>query len=104
MWRYTHDRKYREWGWRIFQSFDKLCRGEHGFSGLLDSQDPCTKDNEQQSWFLAETLKYLYLLFCEDDVISLDKYVLTTEAHPLLLIESTVDAALHEGAAAYKAG
>ena len=36
------------------------------------------------SYFLAETLKYLYLMFREDDSgISLDEFVLNTEAHPL---------------------
>jgi len=36
-----------------------------------------------QSFFLAETLKYLYLIFMDDDVISLDKFVMNTEAHPM---------------------
>jgi hypothetical protein len=36
------------------------------------------------SFFMAETLKYLYLLFSDDDVISLDKFVFNTEAHPLM--------------------
>lgn len=27
--------------------------------------------------------RYLYLLFCEDDVLSLDDWVFNTEAHPL---------------------
>ena len=35
------------------------------------------------SWFLAETLKYFYLLFDDSDSLSLDKWVLNTEAHPL---------------------
>lgn len=30
----------------------------------------------------AETLKYLYLIFCDDDVASLDEWVFSTEAHP----------------------
>ena len=34
---------------------------------------------------MAETLKYLYLIFSEDDVIPLDKYVFNTEAHPFLI-------------------
>ena len=41
------------------------------------------KDDVQQSFFLAETLKYLYLLFSNDDLISLDNWVLNTEAHPI---------------------
>ncbi|PHH70443.1 hypothetical protein CDD82_7104 [Ophiocordyceps australis] len=36
-----------------------------------------------QSFWLAETLKYFYLIFSAPDVISLDEYVLNTEAHPL---------------------
>lgn len=37
-----------------------------------------------ESFFLAETLKYLYLLFDDDKTdIPLDKYVFNTEGHPL---------------------
>lgn len=35
-----------------------------------------------QSFWIAETLKYLYLIFSEPDLISLDDYVFNTEAHP----------------------
>lgn len=35
------------------------------------------------SYFLAETLKYLYLLFSDKDLFPLDKWVFNTEAHPL---------------------
>lgn len=38
----------------------------------------------QQSFWLAETLKYFYLIFSPPDLISLDDYVLNTEAHPFL--------------------
>ena len=58
-----------------------------------------------QSFFLAETLKYLYLLFCDDDAISLDRYlhigrqhplmgyryVFNTEAHPLSIFTSNMN-------------
>jgi len=52
------------------------------------SLDDCTvpnppKANRMESFWLAETLKYFYLLFSEPDVVSLDDYVLNTEAHPL---------------------
>ena len=38
-----------------------------------------------ESFFLAETLKYLYLLFDDDAAnrFPLDQYVFNTEAHPL---------------------
>ncbi|XP_053124085.1 mannosyl-oligosaccharide 1,2-alpha-mannosidase IC isoform X2 [Hemicordylus capensis] len=84
MWRLTHDPKYRQWGWEVVQALEQYCRVEAGFSGIRDvySTTP-SHDNMQQSFFLAETLKYLYLLFCEDDVLSLEDWVFNTEAHPL---------------------
>jgi len=36
---------------------------------------------------MAETLKYFYLLFSDEDVIPLDSYVFNTEAHPLQIFE-----------------
>ena len=35
------------------------------------------------SYFIAETLKYFYLLFAPDDVLDLKAVVFNTEAHPL---------------------
>ena len=86
MWRVTHHQKYRNWGWQVVEALDKYCRtDEGGYAGIKDvwQASVVEKDDVQQSWFLAETLKYLYLLFCDDDVISLDKWVFNTEAHPL---------------------
>jgi mannosyl-oligosaccharide alpha-1,2-mannosidase len=84
MWRLTHDQKYRDWGWAIMQAFDRVSRVGHGYSGVRDvTRTPVEYDDVQQSFFLAETLKYLFLLFCEDDVVPLDEWVFNTEAHPL---------------------
>ncbi|XP_026558372.1 mannosyl-oligosaccharide 1,2-alpha-mannosidase IC [Pseudonaja textilis] len=84
LWRLTHDPKYREWGWEAVQALEKFCRVEAGFSGIRDVYTTTpSHDNMQQSFFLAETLKYLYLLFSEDDVLSLEDWVFNTEAHPL---------------------
>jgi mannosyl-oligosaccharide alpha-1,2-mannosidase len=41
------------------------------------------------SFFLAETLKYLYLIFDDVDSISLDRWVFNTEAHPLPIFSWT---------------
>jgi hypothetical protein len=47
-------------------------------------QVPPQPADKMESFWLAETLKYFYLLFVDDpDVIPLDKYVFNTEAHPL---------------------
>ena len=47
-----------------------------------------------QSFFLAETLKYLYLLFSPPDVMPLTDWVFNTEAHPLRLPKGVTAMAL----------
>ncbi|XP_071226105.1 mannosyl-oligosaccharide 1,2-alpha-mannosidase IA-like [Salvelinus alpinus] len=88
MWRFTHDPKYREWGWEAVQALEKHCRVEGGYSGVRDvyASSP-NHDDVQQSFYLAETLKYLYLLFSDDDHLSLEHWVFNTEAHPLPVIK-----------------
>ena len=44
---------------------------------------PTTKVDEMHSFVLAETLKYLYLLFSPSHVLDLDRFILNTEGHPL---------------------
>lgn len=84
MWRLTKDPKYREWGWEAVQALEKYCRVPGGFTGLHNVYlvDP-PQDDVQQSYFFAETLKYLYLLFSDDDLINLDEWVFNSEAHVL---------------------
>ncbi|XP_068850574.1 mannosyl-oligosaccharide 1,2-alpha-mannosidase IC isoform X3 [Aphelocoma coerulescens] len=95
LWRLTHDPKYRHWGWEVVKALEKHCRVEAGFSGIRDVYTTTpTHDNMQQSFFLAETLKYLYLLFCEDDVLSLEDWVFNTEAHPLPINHTDFKAAV----------
>jgi len=52
---------------------------------------PPQNDDVQQSFFLAETLKYLYLLFSPDHVMPLDQWVFNTEAHPFPILHSAID-------------
>lgn len=44
---------------------------------------PVKQVNGMETFWVAETLKYLWLLFSPDEVLSLDEWVLNTEAHPL---------------------
>ncbi|KAI8820688.1 glycoside hydrolase [Fimicolochytrium jonesii] len=85
MWRFTHDETYREMGRAFAASLNKHCKLANGFSGLLDvsSKGPANHRDLQESFFLAETLKYLYLLFADDDTIPLEAFVFNTEGHPL---------------------
>lgn len=86
MWRLTKDPKYRQWGWEAVKALKANCQVENGFSGIKDVYaTTLTHDDVQQSFFLAETLKYLYLLFSDDDLINLNHWVFNTEAHPFLI-------------------
>ncbi|PWY97264.1 hypothetical protein BCV70DRAFT_202982 [Testicularia cyperi] len=81
----TGDPIYRDWGWQIFQAFDKHCRVPGGgYSSIddVDSSHPQQLDRMETFW-LSETLKYLYLLFSDQNLLPLSKWVLNTEAHPL---------------------
>ncbi|KAJ7985303.1 hypothetical protein DPEC_G00350680 [Dallia pectoralis] len=90
MWRLTHDPKYREWGWEAVEALELHCRVDAGFSGIRDVYaQTVSHDNMQQSFFLSETLKYLYLLFSDDDLLPLEDWVFNTEAHPLPVIRKS---------------
>ena len=55
-----------------------------GYSGLKDvTRRAPVHSGKMESFFTAETLKYLYLLFGDSTSVPLEKYVFNTEAHPL---------------------
>ncbi|XP_043095473.1 endoplasmic reticulum mannosyl-oligosaccharide 1,2-alpha-mannosidase-like isoform X2 [Puntigrus tetrazona] len=87
MYRFTKDKKYQQWGWEILQNFNKYTRvPTGGYTSINNVRDPANPNprDKMESFFLGETLKYFYLLFSNDsDLISLDKYIFNTEAHPL---------------------
>ena len=91
MWRLTHDQQYRDMGWAVFLALEKMCKvPSGGYSGLKSTLTTArTWDDAQPSYFLAETLKYLYLLFTDDSVIPLNEWVFNTEAHPLRVWDPT---------------
>lgn len=108
--RLTHRPQYRRWGWDLFQAFEAHARlpsggysgvadvagtrrtaggGERGAHGADDGRcSGCVRvshDGRMESFWLAETLKYLYLLFSEDELLPLHAYAFSTEGHPLRL-------------------
>ncbi|KDN52651.1 glycoside hydrolase family 47 protein [Tilletiaria anomala UBC 951] len=86
MWRITGDEVWQERGWQMFASWVTHSMTESGFAGIVDvNRVPVTKMDNMESFAFAETFKYYYLLFSPPDLISLDDYVFTTEAHPLLV-------------------
>ncbi|KAF2157548.1 glycoside hydrolase family 47 protein [Myriangium duriaei CBS 260.36] len=85
MYRITGDRSLLNAGWRMFQSIAKHTKTNIAHAGIKDvSVEKPVQEDKMESFWLGETLKYFYLLFSEPDLISLDDFVLNTEAHPLL--------------------
>ncbi|XP_050736530.1 endoplasmic reticulum mannosyl-oligosaccharide 1,2-alpha-mannosidase-like [Eriocheir sinensis] len=82
----TGNTTYQDWGWQMFQGIEKHCKVENGYTsiGNVRSATDTKPKDKMESFFLGETLKYLYLLFMEDQTaFSLDKWVFNSEAHPL---------------------
>eukprot|EP00117_Sycon_ciliatum_P006654 scpid71106/ scgid2537/ Endoplasmic reticulum mannosyl-oligosaccharide 1,2-alpha-mannosidase; ER alpha-1,2-mannosidase; ER mannosidase 1; Mannosidase alpha class 1B member 1 len=65
LYRITGNETYRDWGWEVFQAFEKHCKVEGGgytSIGDVSSVHDTKPQDRMESFFLAETLKYLYLL------------------------------------------
>ncbi|KAH0846955.1 hypothetical protein AYO21_02349 [Fonsecaea monophora] len=85
LYRTTGDPKLLDAAWTMFESIQAATETEHANAAIIDvtvAGKPLKKDSMESFW-LAETLKYLYLIFSPPDLVSLDEYVLNTEAHPL---------------------
>ena len=79
LYRITGEKKYLKINFKIMQRIQLFCYSDTGYMSVnvIDGK----KRDPQDSWFLSETLKYLYLTF--NDKLSLDEYVFTTEGHPI---------------------
>ncbi|XP_022161998.1 endoplasmic reticulum mannosyl-oligosaccharide 1,2-alpha-mannosidase [Myzus persicae] len=86
MYQISGNTTYQDWGWLIFQAFERHTKVAGGFTSIgnvLDPEDTRPQDMTE-SFFFAETLKYLYLLMSDDrHMLSIDKYVVNSEGHPL---------------------
>ena len=79
---------FRQWGWEMFEAIRTKCRTTYGFGNYPNAGSANSNvEDRAESFFLAETLKYLYLLQLPagegSGGVPLDKYVFNTEAHPL---------------------
>ncbi|KAJ1739717.1 Vacuolar protein-sorting-associated protein 33 [Coemansia sp. RSA 1086] len=89
MYRLTGKQEYADRVWDIWQGIQRNCRVPNGYVGTANVAADASSTgilntvDSTESFFFAETLKYVYLTFADHDVISLDSYVFTTEAHPL---------------------
>eukprot|EP00038_Savillea_parva_P030425 m.77752 g.77752 ORF g.77752 m.77752 type:complete len:645 (+) comp9160_c0_seq1:37-1971(+) len=88
----TKDPFYLDVGKQMVDDLQKFTKVECGFAAIMDVRKK-THEDKMDSFFLAETVKYLYLLFAEpeDVIVDMDDFVCTTEAHFLPLSLSRVN-------------
>ena len=79
---FTKDARYLEMGTTFLDSLVQYCRTDVGYAAL-GSVETKKKVDRMESFFLAETLKYLFLIFAPQETIDLSTTVFNTEAHPI---------------------
>jgi len=80
LYHYTGNPQYRKMGGKMFDDFVKHCRADAGYAALTDVISKQQLD-EMESFVLAETFKYFYLLFAPPETLEFDKVIFNTEAH-----------------------
>ena len=82
MYRLTGDRTYLDTASMLWDSVHKACRTPLAYAGISDVRlQPPAQSDRMESFWLAETLKYFYLIYAEPTEWNLDDWVLNTEAH-----------------------
>ncbi|GAB0135825.1 hypothetical protein EsDP_00004148 [Epichloe bromicola] len=85
LYRITGKTELQDMAWDMFQAILASTETKFAYSAISDvtTKGKTKKVDSMESFWLAETLKYFYLIFSPPELISLDDYVLNTEAHPL---------------------
>jgi mannosidase alpha-like ER degradation enhancer 2 len=78
----TKDPRYLEMGRVFFDSLVRYCKTDAGYAALREVETKAKMD-AMESFFFAETLKYLYLLFAPPETLDFSKVIFNTEAHPI---------------------
>ncbi len=81
LYRITGENKYRQMGVKFFRDIVKFCKTDIAFSAVEDVRT-MEKRDYMATYFFAETMKYFYLLFSDDELFGFDHHVFSTEAHP----------------------
>ena len=82
LYRATKNPFYLQVGKDMLESIKRHTKVRCGFAAILDVRK-MNHEDKMDSFFLAETFKYLYLLFTDpaDLPVDVDQFVFTTEAH-----------------------
>ena len=79
---HTGDKKYYEMGKTMFNSIVEYCKTDEGYAEIKDVRT-MEKQDDMQSFFLAETMKYAFLLFSDQKKLDFKNTIFNTEAHPM---------------------
>jgi hypothetical protein len=82
----TKDRSWLSAGQLILESIQNYTRTGCGFASVSNIMSMELAD-EMPSFFLSETIKYLFLLFDEDNFLHNRAVIYSTEAHPFDLLQ-----------------
>ncbi|EEY21257.1 endoplasmic reticulum mannosyl-oligosaccharide 1,2-alpha-mannosidase [Verticillium alfalfae VaMs.102] len=83
LYRVTGEAELQDMAWDMWQAIEKATATDGAFAAVRDvTAETPEQADEMESFFLAETLKYFYLLFSDPNFMSLDDWVFNTEAHP----------------------
>ncbi|KAK0275228.1 hypothetical protein LTR35_011276 [Friedmanniomyces endolithicus] len=82
--RITGDSRWAEYAWQNFLAINETARNANGFATVNNVNEPFggSMTNALDSFFFAEVMKYLYLIFSDPSLIHLAEWVFNTEAHP----------------------
>lgn len=91
LYRITGEKYLQEAAWDMFNAIIDATKTPLANAALNDmsytkeqvASGTNIQTDSMESFWMAETLKYFYLMFSEPDYISLDEWVFNTEAHPL---------------------
>lgn len=106
MYRITGERRYQDIAWSMFEAVERRTRTDIANAAIRDvtlkiqpsdaselrrgtgarnEEGELELEDSMESFWMAETLKYFYLVFSEPGVLGLDEWVFSTEAHPFRL-------------------
>jgi len=87
MYKATKDPKLLEVAFKQVDRLRKWCKTKCGYANVKNVYTAQIED-KMESFFLSETLKYLYLLFDPNNKFNKENYIFSTEAHPFPVVSS----------------
>jgi len=78
---YTHDPRYKARNLKYYRDLQRCCRTPDAYTTIKDARTG-ERSDLMETFFIAETMKYLWLTFVGDAGFDPDQYVFSTEAQP----------------------